>query len=85
MPDTKQNLDEDEAWALVEELKDKLPDLDDETIEAIIQKWDAHKDLADKTKSQIIRIFFNDCKTVVKDKETQDAIWTALNKSEKPM
>lgn len=81
-PDNGQALDESKASELVEELKEKLPELDDETVEAITEKWDAHEDLAGKTKPQILKILFNDCKAIVKDKETQNAIWKALNESE---
>ncbi len=83
-PPSKQTLDASEATSLVEELEQKLPDLDDATGEAITQKWDAHKDLAGKTKSQILQILFKDVKAIVQDKETQEAIWTALNESEEP-
>ena len=64
------------ADALVGELKEGLADLieDKDSVAAIIEKWDA-RNLAGKTRTQILNLLFSDVKSVVEDKETQDSIW----------
>ena len=75
--------DLDAAAALVQRLTDGLPDLIDneEQVTAIVEKWEARQGLSGKTKSQILNLLFADVKSVVKDKETQDSIWTGLNET----
>lgn len=72
-------LDADAVSALIDELKDGLANQieDEDTVNAITEKWDAHEDLAGKTKSQILKILFADVKSVVADKQTQDSIWAS--------
>ena len=67
-------LDEDAAAALIETLVDELPNLieDEDQVTAITKKWDAHEDLAGKTRTQILGLLFADVKSVVRDAETQD-------------
>jgi formylglycine-generating enzyme required for sulfatase activity len=74
-------LDEEAVSALLDELKDGLPDLieDEDQVSAIIEKWDAHEDLAGKPLLQILKILFADVRSVVKDKETLDAVWANWN------
>jgi cold shock CspA family protein len=71
-------LNEEEVGALLEALGNGLPDLidDERSITAIEKKWSKHKDLVGKTGMQILKLLFADVKLVVKDKETQDAIWS---------
>ena len=73
----EERLDADAVSALIEELKDGLPDLieDEAQVSAIIKKWDKRKDLEGKTRSEILKLIFADLKAVVKDKESQDNIW----------
>jgi CspA family cold shock protein len=64
------------ADALVGELKEGLADLieDEEAVAAIIEKWEA-RNLAGKTRTQILNLLFADVKSVVADKETLDGVW----------
>ena len=68
--------DQEEIDALVERLKGTLAEsIDDEdTVNSIVEKWDMRA-LARRTKKQIIDALFADVKVVVRDKETQDAVW----------
>lgn len=63
--------------ALLDELKDGLSDVvdNDATVTAIGDKWDAHEDLAGKTRSQILKILFADIRSTVADKAAQTEIW----------
>jgi len=72
-------LDAEAVAALIEELKDGLPDLidDEDQVTAITEKWGAREDLAGKTRAQILKMLFADVKSVIEDKETQDGIWTS--------
>jgi CspA family cold shock protein len=75
--DPNEPLDAEAAAALVQELSDGLPDLigDEAQVTAITEKWEAHEDLAGKTKLQILELLFEDVKSVATDQETQDKIW----------
>jgi CspA family cold shock protein len=70
-------LDAEAVSALIQELSDGLPDLieDEAQVTAITEKWEARKDLAGKTKAQILNLLFADVKSVIEDKDTQDNIW----------
>lgn len=70
-------LDEAAVDALVAELKEGLSELveDETSVTAITEKWDAHEDLAGKTRTQILKLLFPDVKSVIEDKEAQDSIW----------
>src|SRR5437868_1359499 len=68
-------LDEEAVAALVEELASGLAGLDEDQVEAITGKWDAHEDLAGKTRTQILGLLFADVKSIVRDAETQKNIW----------
>ncbi len=75
-------LDDDAVSTLVDELKDGLSNLiEDPQVTAITKKWDARKDLAGKTKAAILKLLFADVKSIVKDKETQDNVWSLWTKS----
>jgi MbtH protein len=80
--DPESVLTKDQAAALVKESKEKISDLDDKTLKAITDKWSAQKLLEGKTKTQILQILFTEVRFVVRDKESQDKIWAALNDSE---
>jgi len=71
-------LDKEGADALVQQLKDTLSDsIDDEdAVNSIAAKWDA-RILTGRTKKQLILMVFNDLKTVVTEKEKQDAVWAS--------
>lgn len=73
-----QPLDEEAAAALVDELRAALGDsIDDEdAINAIGEKWEA-RNLAGKTRSQIVAALFADVKSVVEDKAVQDKVWAS--------
>ena len=74
----KELLNAEAVTALLDKLKEGLLDLiDDEAqVEAISEKWDAREDLVGKPKAQILKMLFADVKSVIKDKETQDNIWS---------
>ena len=78
-------LDEAAVSALLGELKAGLPDLteDEDQINAITEKWAARKDLAGKTRPQILSLLFADVRSTINDKETQDSIWKEWTGSEK--
>ena len=71
-------LDQDAVSALIDDLQASLGDaIDDEDVIASIgDKW-AARDLAGKTRSQILAILFTDVKSVVKDQKTLDKIWAS--------
>ncbi len=75
-------LSEEEVTALIETLKGGLSDLveDEDQVTTITEKWDARENLAGKTHKQILGLLFADVRSVVKDKETQDAVWANWNK-----
>ena len=75
--DPDEPLDEEAVAALVEELANGLAELDEDQVEAITEKWEAHEDLAGKTWAQILGLLFADVKSVVRDAETQKSIWDA--------
>lgn len=78
-------LDKAAVSALLGELKAGLPDLteDEDQINAITEKWAARKDLAGKTRPQILSLLFADVRSIIDDKETQDSIWKEWTGSEK--
>lgn len=77
-PKPEVQLNAEAVTALLDKLKEGLPDLiDDEAqVEAISEKWDAREDLVGKPKAQILKMLFADVRSVIKDKETQDNIWS---------
>lgn len=65
----------DAAAALLQQLKDSLVDnLEEDAINAIQEKWD-RQILTGKTREQILKLLFDQLKTVVEDEETQNTIW----------
>jgi cold shock protein len=78
-------LDAKGVTALIEELTDGLPDLieDEGVITAITEKWEAREDLAGKTKAQILKLLFEDVRSVVEDEDTRDNIWKNWTEEEK--
>lgn len=77
-------LDEDAVSELFGELTAGLTSVieDEAQIDAITQKWDAREDLVGKTKAQILKLLFDDVKSVVKDQQTQNKIWSTWNQNE---
>jgi CspA family cold shock protein len=86
MAHTKQEgpLNAEAVSALIEELTDGLQDVieDEDQVAAITEKWDAHEDLVGKTRAQILKLLFEDVKSVIKDKETLDDIWASWGSEE---
>lgn len=65
----------DAAAALLQQLKDSLADnLEEDAINEIQAKWD-RQILTGKTREQILKLLFDQLKTVVEDEETQNTIW----------
>ena len=77
-------LSQAEVTALMEELQNGFVDAidDEDNVDAITQKWDAREDLGGKSKSQILKLLFDDVKSVVKDQQTQNKIWSTWNQNE---
>jgi phage tail-like protein len=72
-------LDAEAVTALIEELTNNLPDLieDEAQVTAITEKWNARQNLAGKTRTEILNLFFADVRSVVSDKKTQDIVWSS--------
>lgn len=72
-----QPLDAEAVSALVDELKEGLPEFinDEEKVTAITEKWDAREDLAGKTRYEIIKLFRDDVDSVETDKKLVLRIW----------
>lgn len=77
-------LDEDAVSELFGELTAGLTSVieDEAQIDAITAKWEAREELGGKTKSQILKLLFDDVKSVVKDQQTQNKIWSTWNQNE---
>jgi hypothetical protein len=69
-------LDQEAASALAEELKATLGEAieDEAAVTSIGEKW-AARNIAGKTRSQILAVLFADVKSVVDDKAIQDKVW----------
>lgn len=67
--------------ALVTELKGVVArfEPDEKNSALVAQKWDARKDLAGKTKSQVINLLYEDVKSVIKDSGTQYQIYSTFS------
>ena len=76
---SKKPLDAEAASALRQELIDGLPDLieDENVIEKITEKWVARRDLAGKTREEILETLYFDTESIIKDPELRDSIWKA--------
>lgn len=70
-------LDEEEVSALVDELKEGLPEFigDEDTVNKITEKWDEREDLAGKTRYEIIKLFKEDVEAVLTDQKLILKIW----------
>ena len=70
-------LDEEAVSALVDELKEGLPEFieDEDTVNKITEKWDAREDLAGKTRYEIIKLFKEDVESVLTDQKLILKIW----------
>ncbi len=74
-------MDAKSLTALVEELKGVVSrtELDEKKSAAVAAKWDSRKDLAGKTKTQVIDLIYEDVKAVVKDSGTQYQIYSLFS------
>lgn len=77
-PIQERPLDQAAADALVTELKGTLEKfIDDKKLVSLIgDKWDA-RNLAGKTRSQILPLLFEDVKSLVRDSKTRGNIWSS--------
>jgi hypothetical protein len=75
----EKRLNKEEVGALLDDLQEGLSNQieDAAAIENIGNKWDAHKDLAGKTRTQILELLMADVRSVVADKETREAVWAS--------
>ena len=78
---SKEPLDDEAVSALVDELKEGLPEFieDEAKVTAITEKWDAREDLGSKTKYQIIRLLIEDVRSVITDQKLSLKIWHKWN------
>lgn len=67
--DSDKPLDAKSLTNLVEELKGVVSriELDEKNAALVAEKWDRRKDLAGKTKKEVINLLFEDVKSVIKD------------------
>lgn len=76
-----QPMDAKSLTALVEELKDVVsknaPDEKDAAL--VAEKWDRRTDLAGKTKKEVIKLLFEDVKSVIKDSGIQYQIYSIFS------
>jgi len=74
-------LDEDGLSALLDELKEGLPEFidDEEKVTAITEKWDAREDLTGKNRYGVIRLLIEDVRSVITDHELSLKIWHKWN------
>jgi hypothetical protein len=81
LPTPERALNAEQVNQLLDDLQNGLSNHieDDSSIGAISAKWDAHTNLAGKTRSQILPLLMADVKAIVSDKDTRDAIWESWN------
>jgi hypothetical protein len=74
-------MDAKSLTALVEELKGVVSrtELDEKKSAAVAAKWDSRKDLAGKTRKQLIDLLYEDVKVVIKDSGTQYQIYSIFS------
>lgn len=79
--DDKTILDEDGLAALLEELKEGLPEFinDKAKVTAITDKWSEREDLSGKTGFKVLQLLINDVESVVKDQKLRLKIWHKWN------
>ncbi len=67
--------------ALVKELKEVVSRMSPDAGEAalVARKWDARKDLAGKTKKEVINLLYGDVKSVIKDSGTQYQLYSTFS------
>lgn len=80
---TKQGkpMDAKSLAALIEELKGVVSRTASDEINArsVGERWDARKDLAGKTKQEVIKLLFEDVKSIIKDSGTQYQIYSIFS------
>lgn len=76
-------LDQEEVEALINQLKEGLPELidDEDAVNEIVGKWESREDLVGKTGEQALKMLFADVRSVVNDKEKLDAVWSNWTES----
>jgi hypothetical protein len=79
--DSGKPLDAKSLTALVEELKGVVSKSspDEKDAGAVAEKWDRRKDLAGKTKREVINLLFKDLKAVIKDSGIQYQIYSIFS------
>jgi hypothetical protein len=79
--DSGKPMDAKSLAALVEELKGVVSrtELDEKKAALVAEKWDKRKDLAGKTKKEVINLLFEDVKSVIKDSGTQYQIYSIFS------
>ena len=76
---SKKPLDAEAASALRQELIDGLPDLieDEAQVTAITEKWKARRNLAGRTREEILETLYLDTESIISDPDLRDSIWKA--------
>lgn len=79
--DSDKPLDAKSLTALVEELKGVVSrtELNEKNAALVAEKWDRRKDLAGKTKKEVIKLLFEDVKSVIKDSGIQYQIYSIFS------
>src|SRR5215210_7328973 len=79
--DSGKPMDAKSLTALVEELKGVVSrtELDEKNAALVSEKWDRRKDLAGKTKRDVINLLFEDVKSVIKDSGLQYQIYSIFS------
>jgi hypothetical protein len=79
--DSGNPLDAKSLTALVEELKGVVSrtGLDEKNVALVAEKWDGRKDLAGKTKKDVINLLFEDVKSVIEDSGVQYQIYSIFS------
>jgi hypothetical protein len=79
--DSGKPLDAKSLTALVEELKGVVSTtaLDEKNAALVAEKWDRRKDLAGKTKKDVINLLFEDVKSVIKDSGIQYQLYSMFS------
>jgi len=79
--DSDKPMDAKSLTALIAELKEVVSKStpDEKDAKLVAEKWDKRKDLAGKTKSEVINLLFEDVKSVIKDSGIQYQIYSMFS------
>jgi hypothetical protein len=79
--DSDKPMDAKSLTVLVEELKEVVAKTapDEKEAALVAERWDRRKDLAGKTKKDVIKLLFEDVKSVIKDSGTQYQIYSIFS------